>query len=373
MKLTVTSLAFVATLTMSLGAFAAGCGKDEPPPFAVGGGNGGGGGGGEGGAGGSGAGGEGGAGGSGGAGAGGGSGGSGGSGGAEPPPEVPDSPSEPWIAFLQIDGSGFGQLFFVKSDGTGLREYGGSSTYEVDPAWSHDGTRLAFTALGSGAELHVLDFTDGSDTIIDTGLVKMSRPRWSADDSRIVVTGAENANDKAALFRVDVATGTSEAITAPVDGDGGHDYALDGTLYFVRSDSSDTEHPFDVYSIDDDAAPTDSPTRVTTGSGILGGVAIHPGGTTLVYAREAGSSTDLIARKLADDSEQVIGDPGDEEASFYSGGDALVVSRDSFDADSEIAIVGLDGTLVSRCTDNMEVDTSPAASPLENGDVDVTQ
>lgn len=372
-------LAFLVLVSILLGVSSA-CGGDEPPPFASGGGSdgrdgeardggesGGGAGGEEGGTGGGVDGGES------GSGEGGSGEGGGGEGGGEPV-ELPDSPSNPWIAFTRTDDRGFGQLFFVKSDGTGLTEYGGDLLSEMTPSWSPDGL-LAFTAVHqvNGAELHVLDFAAGTDTVVDTGLVNMARPRWSPNGIKIVVTGKVGLDDANSLFSVDSIAGGNTQITESDLGDGGHDIAPDGTLYFVRKLG---ETDFDIFSIASTARPSDTPSRVTDGSSILGGVTVHPDGTKIVYARAAGATgttTDLIERTLAGGSERTIGKTGDEEVDYYCGGDKMVLNRDSFDTDSEIAVTDTDGALETRCTDDPDLNGSPAVACEESEDVDVSQ
>ena len=286
--------------------------------------------------------------------------------------EVPDSPANPWIAFVTLDSSNFGQLFFVKADGTGSAEYNGDTFLEEDPSWSPDGTKLAFTGLNAtngNKELHVLDLTAGTDDVLDTGLAAQTRPRWSADGSELVVAGGEQANDKSALFRIDAATGDSTPLTAPIMGDAGHDVAADGMVYFVRKSGTAA---FDIFSVSITDDPSTDPTRITTGSNVLGGVAVHPDATRLLFSRANAMSTDLVEYTIASGDERVIGSPGDEQADYTAGGDGLVVSRDSFDADSEIAVADADGMLVMRCTDDPVINQSPTISAAESGDVDIS-
>jgi Tol biopolymer transport system component len=282
---------------------------------------------------------------------------------------LPDSPANPWIAFIQIDGSGFGQLFFVKADGTGLHEYGGDTFSETAAAWSPDGAVLAFTGLADSPELHLLDFEAGTDTVLDTGLAKMSRPRWTSDGSTIIVTGGVAATAVNALFRVDATDGGNEQITESAGGDSGHDVAPDGTLYFVRKVGA----MFDIFSVSSAASPGMAADAVTSGSNVLGGVEVHPDGSRVVFARSAGSSTQLVERTIAGGANRVIGEMGDEEPDYFSGGDFMVVNRDSFDADSEITVADDDGTTVMRCTDADRFKTNPAVSALESDGIDVTQ
>jgi Tol biopolymer transport system component len=285
------------------------------------------------------------------------------------PIELPDSPENPWIAFIQIDGSGFGQLFFVKADGTGLHEYGGDTFSETSAAWSPDGSLLAFTGLADSAELHILDFEAETDTVLDTGLAKMSRPRWTPDGRTIVVTGGVSAGSANSLFRVDASDGGNEQITESVGGDSGHDVARDGMVYFVRKSGTQ----FDVFRVAVDASPSTVAATVTSGSNVLGGVEVHPDGSRVLYARSSGDSTQLTERTIASGMVRAVGEMGDEEPDYFSGGDFLVVNRDSFDGDSEIAVAEADGTLVTRVTDADRFKTNPAVSPIESDGIDVTQ
>jgi Tol biopolymer transport system component len=217
---------------------------------------------------------------------------------------IPTSPSNPWIAFTKIDGANFGQLYFIKADGTDVHEYGGSSSSESAPAWSNDGMKLAFVASGG---IQILDFDAGTESTLDLGdLAGAQRPRWTADDETIIVSGVENPGDVFSLWAIDVSGDDDpREISSSVNGDGGHDVALDGTIYFVRNDGG-----FDVFETSVGASPGDE-TRVTDGADVIGGVNTNPDGSKVLFAADANMTTDLTEVVVDGGASTVIGMKGD--------------------------------------------------------------
>jgi dipeptidyl aminopeptidase/acylaminoacyl peptidase len=282
----------------------------------------------------------------------------------------PPGKQNPWIAFVQLSGAGFGELAFVKADGTGLRAFEGAF-HETDPTWSPDGSKLAFVQYepGVGNSLHVLELATGEDRSVSSEFFRLSRPRFSPDGQVIVVAGTNADVGVVSLFRVDVASGDSTLIATAVEGDGGHDLAADGSLFFVRKYGGGK---YDVFRVPYDAEPSVTPTQVTTDSGVLGGVTVHTDGARILYSRQAGSNTELVELTLSDLSERVIGHAGDEAAQPFVDGQRLVLSRESFGANPEIVVTDQDGKLIQRCTDDTIADTAPAPSPLESDAIDLS-
>ena len=72
------------------------------------------------------------------------------------------------------------ELYVVNVDGTGLRELTHTRDFEVDPAWSPDGTRLVYNDAGDGG-IEILDLDSGDVETITFGY----SPDWSPDGERI--------------------------------------------------------------------------------------------------------------------------------------------------------------------------------------------
>jgi TolB protein len=92
------------------------------------------------------------------------------------------------LAFVR-DGRRSDKLLTVNPDGTGETLVFQSDQYRFlsDPAWSPDGTQIAFTAgeRGHPARIAIVDVDGSNLVVIDTKLYSVS-PDWSPDGTRIV-------------------------------------------------------------------------------------------------------------------------------------------------------------------------------------------
>ncbi|HEX4934782.1 MAG TPA: S9 family peptidase [Gemmatimonadaceae bacterium] len=101
------------------------------------------------------------------------------------------SPDGNWIAYVRrwsdpMTDRRYGNIWLVKSDGTGHRPLTSGKFNEDSPTWSPDGKRLAFVSnRGGNAQLWVRWMDTGDAIAVTNGAQAPSAPAWSPDGTRL--------------------------------------------------------------------------------------------------------------------------------------------------------------------------------------------
>jgi Tol biopolymer transport system component len=122
------------------------------------------------------------------------------------------------------------QIFIAGIDGTGVRQVTHAPNGAWSPAWSPDGTRIAYEALDSGHQLglYLLDVASGESTQITGVNADYERggdstlrpgqplePQFTPDGSSLVYTGGSNGHP--VIWILPVAGGESTLLIGPTE------------------------------------------------------------------------------------------------------------------------------------------------------------
>ncbi len=255
------------------------------------------------------------------------------------------------IAFTNL-AEGDPEIFVIAPDGSGQTRLTEDPAGDVHPAWSPDGTRIAFTSDRGGAEaIHVMN-ADGSDP---RPLVDVADPdsgdtqdwaAWSPDGERIafvegggIFTVAADGSDRQTVLEDD-------AFYRELD------WSPDGDTLAYASNKIDGD--YEVFAVD---VASGEETRLTTLEGFDGNVAWSPDGETIGFSTND-DELQPIALMNADGSNQralISGSIAIVGGCTFSPDGSRVAFVSSETGDSQLWTIAVDGSGKEQVTEDADL------------------
>lgn len=95
-------------------------------------------------------------------------------------------------------------IFVVNADGSGLIRLTTTTSYQTQPSWSPDGSKIVFTSYRDGdANIYVMNADGSGQTQLTSTTAHDEWPSWSPDGSKIVFRSLRNGQDDLYLMDPD--------------------------------------------------------------------------------------------------------------------------------------------------------------------------
>ncbi|MFO7659107.1 MAG: hypothetical protein R6W78_18755 [Bacteroidales bacterium] len=260
------------------------------------------------------------------------------------------------FAFVSYDDND-GEIYTVNADGTDLRKLTDNNVNDIQPAWSPDGSKIAFYAYGYGAssEIYVMNADGTGITQITHDPVDKSYgeewPSWSPDGNKIIYESYRDAvieDNGTTIINANLytsnanGTGGDVRITSHLFFDGNPAWSPDGSkIAFVHAqiDTINSKYYSSGYQIWlMNSNGTDWKKLTVTGSNNIR-PKWSPDGTKIVYQSDEGI--------------QVV-TPDGQNLNLLNNGGTPSWSPDGtkivFDRNDEIYVMNADGTNVRKIT-----------------------
>ena len=95
-------------------------------------------------------------------------------------------------------------IFVVNADGSGLSRLTTTTSYQTQPSWSPDGSKIVFTSYRDGdANIYVMNADGSGQTQLTTSTAHDEWPSWSPNGAKIVFRSLRNGQDDLYLMDPD--------------------------------------------------------------------------------------------------------------------------------------------------------------------------
>ena len=252
-------------------------------------------------------------------------------------------------------------IFTMNADGSGQTNLSNDPSFDDEPAWSPDGTKVAYTRYANALpEIFVMNADGSGETNLTNNAAPDVEPSWAPSGTKIAFARRIGNNNWEILAMNADGSGQTNLTNNGADDEGPAWSPDGGKIAFMRRINNHEE----IYVMNADGSGQSS---LYNGAGLSYlPPAWSPDGTKIAFSRLIGGSNIEIFVMNADGSglTNLTNDPASDELPDWSpDGTKIVFRRLPFGSDREIFVMNADGSGQTNLTNNPADDESPDWQP----------
>ena len=261
------------------------------------------------------------------------------------------------IAYITKTGKRF-TLQVADADGYNSQTVVSSNEPIISPAWSPDGTKLAYVSFEKKKPIvYVQSLTSGSREVLANYKGNNSAPAWSPDGSKLAIVLTYGANSQ--IYTVSSNGGDLKQITKSTAIDTEPAFSPDGSQIYFSSDRGGKPQ---IYKV---PASGGSPSRVTFEGGYNVSPRFSPDGKSLAYIRNDGGKFRVALQDLSSGQVQLLSEGAQDESPSFAPNGRVILYATKVRGRGALAAVSSDGKVRQRLNDASGGDVrEPAWGPL---------
>jgi Tol biopolymer transport system component len=200
------------------------------------------------------------------------------------------SPDGTRIAFASNQDPASNEIYVVNSEGTGQARLTVNAFDDRNPAWSPDGTKIAFTTMRDGnGEIYVMNADGSGQTNLTNNPSNDSQPAWSPGGTKIAFTSARGGTDQVYVMNADGSSQVNLSNSGIPDSE--PNWSPDGSMIAYKS----FRNNFEVFTMNADGS---GKANRTIGSSADVGPTWSPDGSKIAFASDRNGDFEIFAMNV---------------------------------------------------------------------------